>query len=133
MQKYLGLRPSRLVQETGPRLRGVPPPRASQEAGADNDLGDSVGVAVGRGPPVLEVPPPLQAHLARDADAGAAVGHAGGESVDAGRLLESRETPQVVLTPAGVVHTDVLGVSLPQLLDGLLDVPYLLGASRFYL
>jgi len=63
------------------------------------------------------------AHVAWDADAGAAVGHAGGELVDAGRLVEARQAPGVVQPSFGVVGTDVVLVALAQLLDGLLDVP----------
>jgi len=63
------------------------------------------------------------AHVAWDADAGSAVGHAGGELVDAGRLVEARQAPGVVQPSFGVVGTDVVLVALAQLLDGLLDVP----------
>lgn len=75
------------------------------------------------------------AHVAWDADAGAAVGHAGGELVDAGRLVEARQAPGVVQPSFGVVGTDVVLVALAQLLDGLLDVletsifPHVLGAE----
>lgn len=63
------------------------------------------------------------AHIARDADAGAAVGHAGRELIDVGRLVEACQAPGIVQSPLGVVGTDVVLVALAQLLDGLLDVP----------
>lgn len=94
-----------------------------QQAGGGDGRGDGVRVAVGGGPAVLEVALPLLAHLARDADAGAAVGHAGRELVDAGGLQVAQQAALVVLAAAGVVHGDVLGVSLAQLLDGSLNVP----------
>ena len=62
------------------------------------------------------------AYLARDADAGAAVRHAGREVVDVGGLVLSGEASLVVLAAARVVHADVLLVALRQLLDGLVDV-----------
>lgn len=94
-----------------------------QQAGGSDGRGDGVRVAVGGGPAVLEVALLLLAHLARDADAGAAVGHAGRELVDAGGLQVAQQAALVVLAAVGVVHGDVLGVSLPQLLDGSLNVP----------
>ena len=62
------------------------------------------------------------AYLARDADAGAAVRHAGREVVDVGGLVLSGEASLVVLAAVRVVHADVLLVALRQLLDGLVDV-----------
>lgn len=62
------------------------------------------------------------AYLARDADAGASVGHSGREFVDAGGFMEAREAPHVVLPSTWVIHTDVLCMFLTQPLDGLLDV-----------
>lgn len=85
-------------------------------------LGDRVGVAVGRWPPVLEVAVAILAHLARDADAGASVGHAGGELEDVGGLVVAGEAPGVVPAAARVVHADVVIVPLAQLLDGSFDV-----------
>jgi len=93
-----------------------------QQAGDGDGLGHWVRVAVGGGPTVLEVALLLLAHLAGDPDAGAPVGHAGGEVVDGGGLVEPREAPHVVLPAVRVVHSDVLGVFFAQLLDGLLDV-----------
>lgn len=94
-----------------------------EETRAHQRLCHGVGVAVGRGPAVLEVALLLVAHVARDADAGAAVGHAGRELVDVGRLVEARQAPGIVQPSLGVVGTDVVLVALAQLLDGLLDVP----------
>lgn len=48
-----------------------------QQAGGSDGPGHGVGVTVGGGPAVLEVALLLLAHLAGDADAGAAVGHPG--------------------------------------------------------
>lgn len=63
------------------------------------------------------------AHIAWDADAGAAVGHAGRELIDVGRLVEACQAPGIVQSSLGVVGTDVVLVALAQLLDGLLNVP----------
>jgi len=84
----------------------------------DDSLGHSIRVAVGRGTAVLEVATAVLAHLPRNADAGAAVGHAGREVVDAGGLVVAGEAPLVVLPAARVVDADVLGVAQRQLLDG---------------
>lgn len=43
--------------------------------------------------------------------------------MDAGRLQVAQQAALVVLAAAGVVHGDVLGVFLPQLVDGSLNVP----------
>ena len=90
---------------------------------AHERLRDHVGVAVGGRPAVLEVALLLLAHGARDADAGAAVRHAGGELVDARRLVVARQAAGVVQAPLGVVGADVVHVPLGQPLDGLLDRP----------
>lgn len=63
------------------------------------------------------------AHVAWDADAGAAVGNTGGELVDVGCLMEARQAPGVVQPSFGVVGTDVVLVTLAQFLDGFLNVP----------
>lgn len=93
-----------------------------KQAGGCDGPGHGVRVAVRCRPAVLEVAFPLLAHLARDADAGAPVGHSGREVFDGGGLVETREAPLVVLPSAWVVHSDVLAVFFAQLLDGLLDV-----------
>lgn len=105
-----------------------------EHRGPHDGLGDRVGVAVGRRPPVLEVAEAVLAHLARDADAGAPVGHAGGELEDVGGLVVAGEPPGVVPAAPRVVDADVVVVPLAQLLDGRFDVfetpvpPHLLGA-----
>merc|ERR1719445_1693795 len=50
--------------------------------GLDDDAGDGVGVAVGAGPPVLEVPVARLGHVPGDPDGGAPVRHASREVVD---------------------------------------------------
>lgn len=86
-------------------------------------LRHSVRVAVGCRSAVLEVAPPILAHLPGDADAGASVGHAGGEVVDAGGFMETCQAPHVVLAAMRVVRTEVLFVFLAHSLDGFLNVP----------
>ena len=93
-----------------------------EQAGACDGPRHHVGVTVGRRAPVLEVAALRLPHLPRDADAGPAVGHARGEVVDMGGLVQARQTPPVVLSSARVVHQDVCGVVLAQLLYGLLNV-----------
>lgn len=85
--------------------------------------GNTVRVTIGRWPSILEVAFLFLGHLAGDADAGAPVGHACREVLDAGGLVATRETPLVVVSLVGVVGTDVFAVILAQLLDGLFDVP----------
>lgn len=94
-----------------------------QQTGADQGLGHTVWVAVGRRATVFEVPLLLLAHAARNADAGAAVGHAGGEFVDVGGLVVAGEAASVVQPALGVIGTDVVTVPLAQLLDAVLDSP----------
>lgn len=53
-----------------------------QQTGADQGLGHTVWVAVGGRAAVLEVALLLLAHVTRNADAGATVGHPSGEFVD---------------------------------------------------
>lgn len=84
-----------------------------QQTGGGNDLRNKVGVTVGSRAAVLQVAPPLLLDMAGDAYTGVAVGYAGGEALDAGRLVTTCEAPDVVPTPAGVIHLDVLGVSAP--------------------
>lgn len=93
-----------------------------EHRGPHDGLGDRVGVAVGRRPPVLEVAEAVLAHLARDADAGASVGHASGELEDVGGLVVAGEPPGVVPATPRVVDADVVVVPLAQLLDGRFDV-----------
>ena len=76
----------------------------------------------GGGAPVLQVAVALLGHLPRDPDAGASVGHAGGELVHGGRLVEAGQPPLVVLALLGVVVHDVAVVAPLQLLDGCFDV-----------
>lgn len=85
-------------------------------------LSDRVGVAVGCWPPILEVAVAILANLARDADAGTSVGHAGGELKDVGCLMVASEPPGIVPAAPRVVDTDVVVVPLAQLLDGGFDV-----------
>ena len=56
-----------------------------------------VGIAVGGGPPVLEVSLPLLCAAPGDPDGAAAVGHAGAEVVDGARLVETSQPALVVL------------------------------------
>ena len=92
-----------------------------QYGGSDDSLGHPVGVAVRGWSAVLQVTFALLPHLAGDADAGAAVGHAGRELVDAAGLVEPGESTLVVATILGVISDDVTLVVLAQLLDGFLD------------
>ena len=66
--------------------------------GLDDDPGDGVGVAVGAGPPVLEVAVARLGHVPGDPDGGAPVGHAGREVVDGGHLAEAGQATLVVFT-----------------------------------
>lgn len=43
--------------------------------------------------------------------------------MDAGRLQGAQQATLVVFAAARVVHDDVLGMFLPQLVDGSLNVP----------
>ena len=92
-----------------------------EETRAHQSLRHDVRVAVGGRTAILEVALLVLPHLARDADAGAAVGHAGRELVDAGGFVVSGEAPGVVQPAFGIVRPDVVPVSLRQLLDRLLD------------
>lgn len=94
-----------------------------EETRANKGLCHSVRITVGGGPAVLEVALLLMAHVPGDADAGTAVGHASRELVDAGRLVETRQASGIVQPPLGVIGTDVVLVTLAQLLNGLFNVP----------
>lgn len=92
-----------------------------QQTGADQGFGHTVRVAVGRWAAVLEVTLLLLANIARNADAGATVGHTCREFVDIGGFMVASETAGVVKPPFGVIGTDVITVPLPKLLNGILN------------
>lgn len=94
-----------------------------EETCADEGLCHSVRITVGRGPTILEVALLLLAHSPGDTDAGTTVGHASGELMDVGCLVETSQAPGIVKPPFGVVGTDVVLVTLAQLLNGLFNVP----------
>lgn len=97
-------------------------PGLIEHRGPHDGLGDRVGVAVGRWPPVFKVAKAVLAHLARDADAGSTVGHSSRELKDVGGLVVAGEPPGVVPAAPRVVDADVVVVPLAQLLDGGFDV-----------
>jgi len=78
-----------------------------QDGGAHNDLSDPVGVTVGRGSPVLQVPFLVLPHVARYTYACPTVCHARGEVVNAARLMSASEASFVVLAVLRVVLSDV--------------------------
>jgi len=82
-----------------------------------------VRVTVGRGAAVLKVSAAVLAHVAGYSDAGAAVGHSGREVVNAGGLVETGQAASVVGTLLGIVHGDVVRMSVGQSLDGIFNVP----------
>lgn len=94
-----------------------------EETRADEGLCHSIRITVGGRPAVLEVAPLLMAHTPGDADAGATVGHPSRELMDVGCLVETRQAPGIVQPPFGVIGTDVVLVTLAQLLNGLFNVP----------
>lgn len=94
-----------------------------QQTGADQGLGHAVRVAVGGRTAVFEVPLLLLAHAARNADAGAAVGHTSGEFVDVRGLVVAGEAASVVQPAFGVVGTDMVTVPLAKLLNAVLNSP----------
>lgn len=96
-------------------------PLLVQQTGADQGFGHAVRVAVGRRAAVFEVPLFLLAHVAGNANAGAAVGDACGEFVDVGGLVVAGETAGVVQPSFGVIGTDVVTVPLTELLDAILN------------
>ncbi len=81
-----------------------------------------VGITVGGWPPVLEVSLLVLGHRPGDPDGGAAVGHAGGEVVDGGGLVEAGQAALVVLALVRVVGLDVADVVAGEAVDGLLDL-----------
>lgn len=96
-------------------------PLLAQQTGADQGLRHSIRVAVGRRAAVLEVALLLLAYAARNADAGATVGHTSGEFVDVGGFMVASETAGVVEPPFGIIGTDVVAVPFPKLLNGIFD------------
>lgn len=93
----------------------------AQQTGTDQGLGHAVRVAVGRRAAVLEVALLLMADAARDADAGATVGHARRELVDVRGFVMAGEAAGVVEPPFGVIGPNVIAVPLPELLYGLFN------------
>ena len=91
----------------------MPPLLSLQAGGLEDHARDHVGVRVGGGAAVLKVALLLALRVAGDADGRAAVGHAVGELVDAGRLVAAGEAALVALAVRG----DVLLVLGAQLLD----------------
>lgn len=91
------------------------------EAGVQDGMADTVGITVGAWASVLEVALLGVGNATWNAHAGATVGDAPAEFVDGGGFQTADQTTLVVLSSAGVVRLDVLGVLLGQLLDGGLD------------
>merc|ERR1719150_901937 len=89
--------------------------------GSDDDLSDRVRVTVAGGSPVLQVSVALLRHVPGDPDAAAPVGHPGTEVVDAGGLVQTSQSPLVVLAIVGVVGHDVSLVEPGEAVYGLLD------------
>ena len=95
------------------------PGRFIKTGGLHDELGHGVGVAVAAGPPVLQVAITLECkdniivnmshrtdlggHLPGNPDAGAPVGHARGELVHGGGLVEASQPPPVVLPLVRVI------------------------------
>lgn len=96
-------------------------PLLIQQTGADQGFGHAVRVAVGGWAAVFKVPLFLLAHVAGNANAGAAVGHACGEFVDVGGFVVAGEAASVVQPSFGVIGTDVVTVPLTELLDAILN------------
>merc|ERR1719150_3634922 len=87
----------------------------------DDDLSDRVRVTVAGGSPVLQVSVALLGNVPGDPDAAAPVGHPGTEVVDAGGLVQTSQSPLVVLAIVGVVGHDVSLVVPGEAVYGLLD------------
>merc|ERR550517_2422075 len=88
---------------------------------SDDDLSNRVRVAVAGRSPVLQVSVSLLRHVPGDPDAAASVGHPGTEVVDAGGLVESSQSPLVVLSLIGVVRHDVFLVVPGEVVDRSLN------------
>lgn len=93
-----------------------------KKSSSDKKLGDHVRVAVRCRSPVFQVALLLLSYGSWYADAAASVGHTCAEVVNARGLMVSGQSSLVVLSTMGVICFDVLGVSLGQLLDSLLDM-----------
>lgn len=83
---------------------------------------NAVWVTVSWWSAILEVAFLFLGYLARDADAGAPVGHTSWEIFNAGSFMATCEAPFVVISLMWVICTDMFAVFCSQLLDGLFDV-----------
>ena len=83
-----------------------------EDGGTDDCFRHPVRIAVTRRPAIFKVSLIILGAVARNTDAGATMCHAGGERVDVGGFVESRQATFVVLPAMRVVHADVVLVSL---------------------
>ncbi|TNN49789.1 hypothetical protein EYF80_040013 [Liparis tanakae] len=88
---------------------------------ADQNFKIPASQNVGGRTAVLEVALLVLPDQARNANAGAPIGHAGREGVDARGFVVTGEASGIVEPPFGVVGPDVIHVSLRQPVDGLLN------------
>lgn len=84
-------------------------------------MAHAVGITVGAGTTVLEVALVGIGDATWYAHAGATVGNSPAELVDRRGLQTADQTTLVVLSSAGIVGLDMLGVLFGELLDGSLD------------
>merc|ERR550539_144707 len=89
--------------------------------GLHNDSSHPVGVAVGGGPPILQVAVPLLRHVTGNTDTATSISHASREVVNGRRLMGPGQTPFIILALPGIVSLDVADVVLGHFVDGLLD------------
>lgn len=93
-----------------------------QHSCSDNSFSDSVRITVWRWSSIFKVTFAIFSTLPRNAHARASIGHAMGEVVNWWCLMVPGQSSPVVFSFIGVVHSDVVVVSVRQPLDGFVYV-----------
>lgn len=94
-----------------------------QAGGADDHLGDAVGVAVAGRATILKVAVAVVVGLARNANRSTTVGDSPRELANVSSFVVASQTALVVFTTLGVVLDNVVHVTLLELGDGIFDGP----------
>jgi hypothetical protein len=92
-----------------------------ENSGSNEDISDSVRIAVGRWSSILEVSTAVVVDKSRDSDGATSVGSSVGEIHDGGSLVETSESSKVVSATLWIVSLDVKVVSASEFLDSFVD------------
>jgi len=93
----------------------------AEDGRADDHLGDTIRITIGRRTTILQVSTTILTYLARNADRRSTVCNSSREVVNAAGLVMACQATLVVATSGRIIHTDVTHVLFAQLLNCFLD------------